>query len=241
MEPTSTPDLRLLPFDRAAALVARLGFVLVHDERVGEAGAPAGSHLIVALRDRPTLVHFDPERMTWYVTSGGKGQVVEFHRSRALPERMEVAWGPVRIFDRLEVQNTFCTFGGVLRAAQDDPQTTLVVLDSPAPILRWSGHSQDVDPLAPEVAAFFARLLVPIDFTPGAEARIASLSPTALYAAFIADLRARYQGSRELRETNLGLSEWLAHEAHRLETTRPADWEAGRQMVLGLELAAAPI
>ena len=91
------------------------------------------------------------------------------------------------------------------------------------------------------MAAFFARLLVPIDFTPGAEARIASLSPTALYAAFIADLRARYQGSRELRETNLGLSEWLAHEAHRLETTRPADWEAGRQMVLGLELAAAPI
>ena len=42
MEPTSTPDLRLLPFDRAAALVARLGFVLVHDELVGEAGAPAG-------------------------------------------------------------------------------------------------------------------------------------------------------------------------------------------------------
>ena len=140
----------------------------------------------MALRDEPTLTHFDPDRMTWYVTSGGKGQAMEFHRPRALPQQTAVAWGHVNVVDRLEVQNAFLTFGGVLRAAQVDPGTTVVVLDSPAPILRWSGHSQDVDLMAPQVAAFFARLMVPIDFAPGAEARIASLSPMALYAAFVA-------------------------------------------------------
>lgn len=241
MEPMSSPELRLLPLDRAANLVTRLGFVLVHDERLGEATAPAGSHLVVALRDSPTLSHFDPDRMTWYVTSAGKGQMVEFHRSRVLPEQTAVAWGHVHVVDRLEIQNAFLTFGGVLRAAQVDPRTTIVVLDSPAPILRWSGHSQDVDPVAPEVAAFFARLLVPIDFTPGAEARIASLSPMALYSAFVADLRGRYQGARPLRETNPRFSEWLMHEAHRLETARPRDWEAGHRMLLDLELATAPV
>jgi hypothetical protein len=238
MQPTLSPGLRLLPIERAATLVSRLGFVLVHDDRLGETSAPSGSHLVVALRDRPTLTHFDPERMTWFVTSGAKGQAVEFHRSRALIERMDIAWGHVHLFDRLEVQNAFMTFGGVVRAVQADPGTTLVVIDSPVPILRWSGHSQDVDPVAPEVAAFFARLLVPIDFTPGAEGRIAALAPMGLYAAFVADLRGRYQAARILRQAHPALNEWLTREAHRLETGWPAEWEAGHQLLLDLALTA---
>jgi hypothetical protein len=239
MEPTSSPELGLLPFERAATLVAHLGFVLVHDEHPGEPAAPAGSHLVVALRDEPTLTHFDPDRMTWFVMSAGKGQAMEYQRPRVLPEQTAVAWGHVNLVDRLEVQNAFLTFGGVLRAAQVDPGTTLVVLDSPAPILRWSGHSQDVDPIAPQVAAFFARLMVPIDFAPGAEARIAGLSPMALYAAFVARVRARYQAAQALRMSNPRLNEWLMHETERLQTARPVEWEAGQLMLQDLESLAA--
>jgi hypothetical protein len=72
------------------------------------------------------------------------------------------------------------------------------------PSCAEAGHSQDVDPNASQVAAFFARLLVPIDFTPGAEARVASLSPMALYSGFVADLGARYEAARPFRETNPG-------------------------------------
>ena len=239
MEPTSSPELRLLTLERAANLVTRLGFVLVHDERLGDPTAPAGSHLVVALRDNPTLTHFDPERMTWYAVSAGKGTLVEFHRSRALPEQTAVAWGHVNVFDRLEIQNAFLTFGGVLRAVQVDPRTTVVVLDSPAPILRWSGHSQDVDPMAPQVAAFFARLMVPIDFAPGAEARIASLSPMALYCAFVSDLWARCERAPLLRQAHAELWSWVTREAHRLEMARAGDWEAGRQLLQDLERLAA--
>ncbi len=216
-------------------MIERLGFVLVHDERAGDSAAPAGSHLVVALRDKPTLAHFDPERMTWYVTAGGKGQLVEYQRSRALRGEPHVAWGHVHVIDRLEVQNAFLTFGGVIRAVPMGPDATLVILDSPAPILRWSGHSQDVDPMAPQVAAFFARLMVPIDFAPGAEARIAGVPPLTLYAAFVADLCDRYQCARPLREMNPHLSRWLTVEMHRLETARPGDWAAGQQLLADVE------
>ncbi len=239
MQAAPTAGLRLLPIERATALVARLGFVLVHDERVGEAGAPSGSHLVIALREQPTLAHFDPERVTFFVTSGGKGQAVEFHRSRAPIEEIDIAWGQIQVIDRLEVRNGFLTFGGVLRTAQPDASTTLVIIDSAAPILRWSGHSQDVDPMAPEVAAFFARLMVPIDFTPGAEARIAALRPMALYSAFVGDLNRRFQGSSVLRESQRSLSEWLSHEAHQLEATRPEDWESGRRTLGEVTMATA--
>jgi hypothetical protein len=239
MEPTASPELELLPFERAPTLVANLGFVLVQDEHAGESAAPVGSHLVVALRDEPTLTHFDPDRMTWFITSGGKGQTVEYQRPRALPEQTAVAWGHVNLVDRLEVQNAFLTFGGVLRAVQVDPGTTVVVLDSPAPILRWTGHSQDIDPMAPQVAAFFAQLMVPIDFAPGAEARIASLSPMALYAAFVARVRTRYQASQPLRLADPRLNQWLMHEAERLQAARPGEWEAGQQMLLDLESLAA--
>ena len=44
--------------DGATALLRDLGFSLIHSDRPW---APEGSHLIVALRDTPTLRHFDPE------------------------------------------------------------------------------------------------------------------------------------------------------------------------------------
>ena len=231
MESITSTTPALLPVDRALTLVARLGFVLVHDDRLGEIAAPSGSHLVVALRDHPTLAHFDPEQMTWFTTVAGRGQEVEYHRSRTLPDRSPLAWGPIHVFDRLEVQNAFLTFGGIARTVAPDGTTTLVLIDSPVPILRWSGHSQDVDLLAPEIAAFFARLRIPIDFTPGAESIIAGLTPVALYAAFVVDLHARYQGAQVLRDMHPHLTGWLAHEAHRLQTADPADWETGSRML----------
>lgn len=239
MDSIVSQDLKPFPLDRAATLVARLGFVLVHDDRLGEMAAPSGSHLVIALRDKPTLAHFDPERLTWYTTVGSRGQEVEFHRSRSVPERTPVAWGPIHVVDRLEIQNAFLTFGGIARTGTPDTATTLVVIDSPVPILRWSGHSQDVDPLAPEIAAFFARLRIPIDFTPGAEATIASLAPVALYAAFVADLHGRYQAARVLRDAHPHLAGWLSHEAHRLQTVAVEEWAAGTRMLVDVGLVAA--
>ena len=54
----------------------------------------------------------------------------------------------------------------------------VVAFTSPAPLLRRGGHSQGWDAGADLVGAFFARLMVAVDYRPGFEAAIADASPT---------------------------------------------------------------
>jgi hypothetical protein len=102
----------------------------------------------------------------------------------------DYAWGRISLTDRLGVKNEFLSFGGTLRAQMTEA-TVLVDFSSHAPILRWSGHSQSTDPLAAEVGGFFARIKVPIDFVPGAEALVSKAAPRTLYCAFIQYVRER--------------------------------------------------
>lgn len=230
----SESTAHFLPLDRAVSLLARLGFELVRGDRPG---LPGGAHLLVALRAAPTLQHFDPERVEYWVSTARRGRHTELTRDAPLPFDGPFAWGTIDVEDRLEVSNTFLTFGGLLTAQAVDATTTIVQLASPAPILRWSGHSQDVDPFAAEVAGFFARLRPAIDFTPGAEASIADLAPLALYAALIADLRRRYVRSSALQEAHPGIDQLVARETRWLESSAAAECAAGHHLLqdLGFE------
>jgi hypothetical protein len=230
----SEPTVQFFPLDRAVSLLARLGFELVRGDRPG---LPGGAHLLVALRAAPTLQHFDPERVEYWVSTARRGRHTELTRDAPLPFDGPFAWGTIDVEDRLEVSNTFLTFGGLLTAQAVDATTTIVQLASPAPILRWSGHSQDVDPFAAEVAGFFARLRPAIDFTPGAEASIADLAPLALYAALIADLRRRYVRSSALQEAHPGIDQLVARETRWLESSAAAECAAGHHLLqdLGFE------
>ncbi len=233
MASQTDPNLHLMPPDRANQAIAHFGFLLVHGDRQGP---PGGTNLVIALREKPTLEHFDPERVMYWVVSGGRGRHVEYDRGEPAPFEARISWGTVRITDRLEVGNTFLTFGGQLSAHTMDQSTTVVTIGSSAPILRWTGHSQDVDPFAAEVAAFFARIRVPINFTPGAEGRIGDMSPLALYSAVIADLRARYSHAEALRDANPSMNMQLMREAHWLESSAASDWETGRQLLADLHV-----
>jgi hypothetical protein len=230
----SEPTVRFLPLDRAASLLARLGFELVRGDRPG---LPGGAHLLVALRAVPTLQHFDPERVEYWVSTAGRGRHTEVNRDTPLPFDGPFAWGTIDVKDRLDIANTFLTFGGVLTAQAVDATTTIVMLASTAHVLRWSGHSQDVDPFAAEVAGFFARLRPAIDFTPGAETSIADLPPLALYAALIADLRRRYVRSSALQEAHPGIDQLVARETRWLESNAPVECAAGHHLLqdLGFE------
>jgi hypothetical protein len=224
-----------ITFDEAAHHVENLGFLDVNGTAPQ---APGGANLVVALRERPTLVHFDPERVEHWVVESGRGRPAEITRKTALPLERPFSWGTIRVVDRLEVFNSFLTFGGVARAVARDPSTTLVVLSSHAPILRSTGHSQGVDLSTGEVGAFFARMMIPIDFTTGAEARIAAAPPMTLYAAFHASMEERYEGSEELRETHPGFAAWISRERRRLAGAFGSDWQAGRALARELGLTA---
>lgn len=218
----------------AADDLQSLGFTLLNSDHPA---APEGSQLLVALRDRPTLRHFDPEVITCWVAAEGRGRPLTVDRRSNAGER-DIAWGHVHVTDRLNVENRFLTFGGQLRIADVSPELRVVQHVSPGPVVRWGGHSQGSDPLAGEIGAFFGRLIVPIDFAPGIESRIATEPPAHLYGAFLVDRTKAHvgRGSRTAGDDRDPLTSWLHNEAARIRTHDPEAWAAGETLLHDLSL-----
>jgi hypothetical protein len=217
----------------AARLLANLGFSLIHSDQPSAIG---GSFLLVAFRSSPTFRHFDPEALSFWQASGGRGRLVTIDRSKPFPVEAGVSWGRIRIVDRLGIDNRFLTFGGVLRSAVVDDELTVVSIESPGPLARWSGHSQGSDPLASEIGAFFGRLLVRVDFEPGIEGRLAGTPAIELYAAFVRNAHARLAAAAQLRQVEPGFAIWVGAEATRLERSAPDAWRDGEHLLAELDL-----
>jgi hypothetical protein len=141
----------------------------------------------------------------------------------------------VHVVDRVPVENRFLTFGGDLRIAAIDPGLTVVDLASPAPIVRWGGHSQGTDELAGAIGAFFGRLVVPIDFVPGAAPRIDAQPPGVLYRAFLADGLRRAAAAQEHGADRGLLGGWLAAAWSGARTDTEA-CDAGQRLLRELNL-----
>jgi hypothetical protein len=217
----------------AADRLTHLGFLLVTPVPAGS----ADSELLVSLRDRPTLDHFDTERIHYWRTGmdrRGHPERLDLHTS--MPVRTTVAWGKVELVDRLGVENDFVTLGGTLEADRADEGEVVAVLRSTAPILRMGGHSQEADVLGPDLAAFFGRLMVPIDFDPGIEEAISAADPMSRYAAFVAFESGRYHGHLLLREEHPEQARLVMEEARRLRRARPDAWARGAALLDRLRL-----
>jgi hypothetical protein len=217
---------------RSARLLENLGFTLDHEASDLPRG---GADLHVALRDRPTLRHFDPEVIAYWVERSGRGRHAYLDRAGTFPHRESFEWGDVRIADRLGETNRYLVFGGEVSAAEVDESLVVVRFRSSAPILRAGGHSQGVDPLEPDVGAFFGRVMIPVDFTGGAEEKLAAIDPAGLYAAFVADTERRLGGGR--RGVVSPALEHVRREATRLRAELPAAWAAGMDLLRSLGLA----
>jgi hypothetical protein len=228
--PTS-PELAGAPSsDEAARLLEDLGF-LVHSDLPDRAG-PA--FLLVALRAQAALRHFDPEVVECWTTQAGRGRRSRITRSSPLPIDAPVAWGEIRIVDRAQVANEFITFGGRVSAWTADEDTVIVAVRSTAPILRKGGHSQSPDLLAEQAGAFFARMLLAVDYVPGLEATLGSASPPALYGAFLVDLVGRLRAGLRLREARPELWALARSELVHLEQTAPDALAAARSLLAAI-------
>jgi hypothetical protein len=222
--------------EQAARLLANLGFDLVAPDRTT---ADETSHLLIALRPAPTLEHFDPEGVDYWLVEGGRGKAGRLDRETRYPLTTDYSWGRIDIQDRLGVSNQFLSFGGALRAQTTADATTIIDFASHAPILRWSGHSQGTDPLTAEVGAFFARMKVPIDFAPGVEGLVAKAAPLTLYCAFIQYARERLAQTHVLRDTNRWLADWSNRESAHIEASAPDNWRAAAELRRQLGLIEA--
>ena len=196
--------------EAARTLTENTGFLLLSPAGGSDHGV-SSSHLLVALRDRPTLRHFDPESISFYAPFGGAAAPATVTRLDArVAGRRPVLWGHVHVVDRVPVENRFLTFGGSLELVPVDDAVVLAHLSSPAPIVRWGGHSQGIDGLTLAIGAFFGRLIVPVDFKPGAAGAIDAATPDVLFAAFLDDTMRRARGTRRLVGDPTELDRWLA-------------------------------
>jgi hypothetical protein len=220
----------------AAQRLAHLGFLL--ESRTAD--RPGEARLLVAFRPHPTLDHFDPEVVRfWRTAEDRRGHPVELTLDSRTPMREEFSWGRVEVIDRLGIENTFATLGGTVSLTKVGPAITVAVFISPGPILRLGGHSQDVDRIASELGAFFARMMVPIDFEPGVEEAISAAAPLERYAAFVAFEHARYKAYALVRQEQPATASLMAAEAHRLATHEPLSWEAGSRLLSRMGLGPA--
>jgi hypothetical protein len=206
----------------AAPLLANLGFLSNTDLP----DRPGPAFVLVALRERPTLHHFDPEVVEYWVSANGRGSRRQLTRGTRVPIDMEFSWGTIRVIDRLHIANEYLTFGGRLVTGCVDG-TVVSVFTSPAPLLRRGGHSQVWDRGADNLGAFLGRILLAVDYTPGFEALLARADPVSRYAAFVADTVTRYRASVALRAHEADLWTLLQTEEHRLRVTHPTEWAAG--------------
>jgi hypothetical protein len=191
---------------------------------------PGPASLIVALRDVPTLRHYDPEIVEFWSTEGERGTRLVITRASKMPLATTVSWGEIRIVDRLGVSNDYLTFGGRCEAGLIG-SVGIVVFTSSAPILRRGGHSQGWDDGADAIGAFFGRLLVTVDYVPGFEAALAAADPLDRYAAFIADAATRDRQIRDAGRPARPFAAIVRVEAARLRSQHPEAWQAGARLL----------
>lgn len=206
----------------AAPLLSDLGFLSSSDLP----DRPGPAYLLVALRDKPTFGHYDPESVEFWVSLSGRGTRRLMTRATPLPLEADFSWGLIRIVDRLHITNEYLTFGGHLSADMVGG-VAIAVFVSPAPLLRRGGHSQGWDPGAEHLGAFFGRFLLAVDYIPGFEAIAAQADPVTRYAAFVADAMARYRTSPVLRTQQADLWQMLQAEERRLRASHPGEWASG--------------
>jgi hypothetical protein len=220
------PESEALPGPAASERLADLGFLAGPDLP----DRPGPAYLLVALRDHPTLRHYDPERVEFWVTQRGRGVRKSLTRATPMPQDLAFSWGMIRLFDRLHVTNEYLAFGGHLSAANVD-DATIAVFTSPVPMLRRGGHSQAWDEGTDEVGAFFARLVAAVDVHPELEPRLAAADPFTRYAIFLADVVGRFRASADLRALNSRVWTLLLAEEIQMQRDHPDSWRAALAML----------
>lgn len=218
-------ERRPTPVDASRAL-SGWGFLVQSDLP----DRPGPAFLLVALRPRPELDHFDAESIEFWVTHAGAGHRERLTRTPPRSAERDFSWGTIRIVDRLDASNTYLTFGGSLSTALVE-DAVIAVFTSPVPLLRRGGHSQVLDEAAANVGAFFARLMIAVDYTPGFEARLAAARPIERYAAFIADLVERHRSRPDRFDRSAGLWSLARTQRTRIAREDPIAWRAGLRLL----------
>ncbi|MET0772295.1 MAG: hypothetical protein ABWZ82_04365 [Candidatus Limnocylindrales bacterium] len=216
--------------EEAATVMGELGFLVVP----GAPGRDSTAYLLLAIRQRPTLAHFDPESVLYWTHLGIHDGPAAFDGSVPLPVDTPFSWGAIRVSDRLGVANEYLTFGGRLCGRSVDG-TRIAVFATPGPMIRRGGHSQGWDPGAAHLAAWFGRLRACLGRDVRLDARVTAMTPLARYSAYLAGAISGFAEAPALSADRHAELSHLRSEAERLHRDHHLDWTAGVGIVAALD------
>lgn len=166
--------------------------------------SPGYLGLIVAIREKPSQSHFNPEMARLQIgLSGAPGQKWETLRLRPLFHDSRPLYpGFISLLDGAGRQQQFFTFGGSIEVAQQDGET-IYLLRSPAPILLIGNPVIEVEETSEAFAEEFEATLAQAHAwwkldDQGFADRLTKTNPMQLYLACINDLLEKYTGNPDL-------------------------------------------
>lgn len=165
--------------------------------------SPGYTGLLVAIRETPTVEHFDPESIHLRIIEEDKDTYWATFRLKVFFEKSKhVGPGKVSLCDRIDKRVDFFTFGGLLEAVSI-PGETVYSLRSPAPILDYYGSPESVAAqLAFETEALIAVQVARWGSNEYEFLRpLAQMDPFELYLACIHSILKHYQQSPVLRRS----------------------------------------
>lgn len=168
-----------------------------HPQSLGHSG------LLIAMRPKPTRLHFDPETLSLRLREGDTANWVILNFHSPLRDTQWVCPGRVTLTDRVDKHVTFFVFGGSLTADADPGEEVVYTLESPAPILDLEAKSDSLnDQFAAEVemmlSVFQARWSTDDQ---GFAHHLAGLEPFSFYTACLESILMRYQRVHALQES----------------------------------------
>jgi len=172
--------------------------------------SPGFATLMVAIREMPTRMHFDPEtiRVLAPMEDGAVSWVTFHYHNRSVPEK-PIGYSRIILKDRREKAIAFYTFGGSIRSIVR-PGENIFIIQSEAPILDLSSEK---DILAAELADEAEIVLAKMRARLAGQAqefhrRMCALSPEQRYFGTIRSILAQLGSERQLRQERESLR-WL--------------------------------
>jgi hypothetical protein len=173
-------------------LIANWGYSFLdasHPDRLGYGG------LVIAVREKPTSQHFDPENVHLHVrdaAGGMRATMLSWQSPRPVSDRV----CPCRVIlaDRFDRRVEFWTFGGSLELTQQ-PDKMIYILRSPSPVLEILGQDDSIpDQLAFETEALLSQAAARWGRDDrGFEQCLAQTEPLHLYMAVLHSLLLRHK------------------------------------------------
>lgn len=196
--------------------------------------SPGYQELLVAIRDIPTEMHYDPEELSApVVDSTGRPRQKKFRIPSRIDSGQKICLGHILLLDRREKELEFFTFGGTLTVISEDDEEVVYRIRSEAPILPLTtGRVGEEIPaqLASEAEALLGEARAEwkgdnVNFA----CRLVREGPMRLYIAIINSVLVRFEDNRNLRDMYEDFYAALREEKRWLQKT--GQWPSSRPTV----------